>query len=455
MTANPMRVEEIPAAQNEKTAEKVLRKMSDHHIRVAVMGNVDAGKSTFIGCQVSSKLDNGRGSARAFAIRNKHELETGRTSTATTHLVGLNDDADIITWEGNEGALVQKASRLISFMDLAGHEKYLKTTIAGVARGMADYALILVNSMQPPTHMTLHHLRLCIASNIPVIIIMTKVDRVSSHVFQSTKREIQALLREVGLRPFAIRSSKDIMTVSNKVAAMTLTPIVSVSSVTGEGLHLLNELFVALPQRRQHAKKQRNKPFEYLVEDVFHLPGVGTVLSGFVTRGEWKKGEALNIGPLKNGTTLLNIVPKSVHVAQTLVDRVWAGHSVCFAIPKLSKTSRETLLSKFMVAKKEPISVSKTFHAQVFFVKGNTITLTKGKACITAHILHNKQPVKIVDFVVGSSNGSKPEILRQGDSAVVNFQFKRRPQYVRPGMRIILRDGHVRGLGFVISNELD
>merc|ERR1711976_161355 len=301
-------------------------------------------------------------------------------------------------------------------------------------------------------HMTLHHLRLCVASNIPVIIVMTKVDRASSLAFQSTKREIQAILREVGLRPFAIRNSKDVATVFDKVAAMTLTPIVAVSNVSGEGLNLLNELF-ALPQRRQHSKKQRSKPFEFLVEEVFHVTGVGTVLSGFVTRGEYKKGEALHIGPLKNGKTLHNVVPKSMHVAQTLVDRVSAGHAVCFAIPKLNRSSRENLLSRFMVAKKEPISVSKTFQAEIFFVRGNTITLAKGRGCITAHILHNKQPVKFIDFLVGGSN---PEVLRQGDRAVVTFQFKRRPQYVRPGMRVILRDGNVRGYGIVVSsNELD
>jgi hypothetical protein len=40
------------------------------------------------------------------------------------------------------------------------------------------------------------------------------------------------------------------------------------------------------------------------VEDIYQVPGVGTVLSGFVTRGEWKKGEPIHIGPLKNGTTV-------------------------------------------------------------------------------------------------------------------------------------------------------
>jgi len=36
-------------------------KMSEKHVRVAVIGNVDAGKSSLIGTLKSGQLDNGRG----------------------------------------------------------------------------------------------------------------------------------------------------------------------------------------------------------------------------------------------------------------------------------------------------------------------------------------------------------------------------------------------------------
>jgi GTPase len=91
-------------------------------------------------------------------------------------MFGMDENAKPITGS-TEGELARKASRLVTFMDLAGHEKYLKTTIAGVARGMADYALVLVNSLQPPTHMTLQHLKLCVSIGIPVVVVMTKVRR--------------------------------------------------------------------------------------------------------------------------------------------------------------------------------------------------------------------------------------------------------------------------------------
>lgn len=43
--------------------------------RIAVVGNVDAGKSTMLGVLVKGTLDDGRGKARVNLFRHKHEIE--------------------------------------------------------------------------------------------------------------------------------------------------------------------------------------------------------------------------------------------------------------------------------------------------------------------------------------------------------------------------------------------
>jgi elongation factor 1-alpha len=40
-------------------------------------------------------------------------------------------------------------------------------------------------------------------------------------------------------------------------------------------------------------------------------------------------------------------------------------------------------------------------------------------------------------------------VLRPGSRAKVRFEFSQRPEYVRPGMRMLFRDGRVRGVGLV------
>ena len=54
-------------------------------VRVAVIGNVDSGKSTLVGVLTRSVLDDGRGSARSKVFKHGHEEATGRTSSIGQH----------------------------------------------------------------------------------------------------------------------------------------------------------------------------------------------------------------------------------------------------------------------------------------------------------------------------------------------------------------------------------
>ena len=59
-------------------------------VRVAVVGNVDAGKSTLLGVLTHGELDNGRGTARQKLFRHKHEMESGRTSSVGNDILGFD-----------------------------------------------------------------------------------------------------------------------------------------------------------------------------------------------------------------------------------------------------------------------------------------------------------------------------------------------------------------------------
>lgn len=48
---------------------------------IVTTGNVDCGKSTFIGVLAYGELDNGNGSARAKVAKHPHEVSLGKTST--------------------------------------------------------------------------------------------------------------------------------------------------------------------------------------------------------------------------------------------------------------------------------------------------------------------------------------------------------------------------------------
>jgi len=183
------------------------------------MGNVDAGKSTLIGTLTTSYLDDGRGSSRTAILKHRHEIESGRTSTSSSHLLGFRRSGEPIArcdrirsnkLKG-EDEIARSSYRIVTLMDLAGHEKYLKMTIQGVSSGMADYGLILMNSRHPPTHMMQHHRNLCCSYGIPIMVVFTKVDGCPDHALETSKKELVKLLKspDIGRRPYAVKTEAD------------------------------------------------------------------------------------------------------------------------------------------------------------------------------------------------------------------------------------------------------
>ena len=110
---------------------------------------VDAGKSTMLGVLVKGGLDDGRGKARVNLFRHKHEIESGRTSSVGMEIMGFDSKGEItsstvpgrkLSWE----EIGNRSAKVISFTDLAGHERYLRTTVFGLLSSEPNYCLLMV-----------------------------------------------------------------------------------------------------------------------------------------------------------------------------------------------------------------------------------------------------------------------------------------------------------------------
>jgi GTPase len=107
-----------------------------------------------------------------------------------------------------------------------------------------------------------------------------------------------------------------------------------------------------------------------------------------------------------------------------------------------------------LVVLAQPVPPTRSFTAQVVIAKGHPVTMIMGRYRTTAHILHNKRPVVLssaTSLVAAASSPSETlTVLRPGERALVTFQLAQ-PEYIRKGMRIILRDGLVQGVGVVTA----
>ena len=176
---------------------------------------------------------------------------------------------------------------------------------------------------------------------------------------------------DIGKRPFAIKSEQDVSTCIDKL--QHLAPLIDISCVTGEGLDLLRKILFALPKRRQHEKKV-NRPFEFLIEDVFsNVPGVGSVVSGFVNAGELAVGTTqVYVGPTDDGT-FLKTVAKSAHIARINTSHITAGQSATLNF-SLNKEMRKKLRRGMVVMCENPTS-TKEFDAEICVLKGEGTTI--------------------------------------------------------------------------------
>jgi GTPase SAR1 family protein len=212
-------------------------------LRVAVVGNVDAGKSTLLGVITKGRLDDGRGKARVSLFRHKHEIESGRTSSVGMEILGFGPNGTEImgdtasrekdlSWD----EICKEASKIIGFIDLAGHEKYFKTTIGALASCSPDFVLLIVGANAGIVGMSKEHLSVALALNAPVVCVVTKVDSTPANVLDATCKQLSKILRSPGCRksPVYVKNRGMACSLAADFVQQKAAPIFLVSNVNGD-----------------------------------------------------------------------------------------------------------------------------------------------------------------------------------------------------------------------------
>eukprot|EP01001_Neometanema_parovale_P012994 NODE_933_length_1983_cov_100.448925_g885_i0.p1 GENE.NODE_933_length_1983_cov_100.448925_g885_i0~~NODE_933_length_1983_cov_100.448925_g885_i0.p1 ORF type:complete len:605 (-),score=123.95 NODE_933_length_1983_cov_100.448925_g885_i0:97-1911(-) len=442
-----------------RCAEVLIRKMDDDtyiDMRIAICGNVDSGKSTFVGVCTKGVLDNGRGLIRSKVFKHKHEQETGRTSAISEQLIGFSAFGDVVNYSELQAAdektekvprqtvstkdLSERSAKILTFYDLAGHEKYLKTTVLGMTGSMPDYACLVISANNGIQRMTKEHLGLCLALKIPFFTVITRIDMCPPEVAKNTTETIVKILKSSGVNklPFIIRKKEDVVIAAKNMKEDRLAPIFHISNVTGENMDLVRKFLNLLPIRKDWASLAQ-LPLEVVIDSTFYVQGVGTVVGGIVTQGSVAPNDTILLGPNSNGHFRQAVV-KSIHVKQLAVDRVSAGTAACFALKK----ERRADIRKGMVMLErtsKPAAVWE-FEAEIVVLYHSTT------------IQSNYQPVLHCGTVRQSCTitlSESTELLRTGDKARVKFKFMYKPEYVKVGSKIIFREGRTKGLGTISS----
>ncbi|KAI0645734.1 GTP-binding protein 1 [Trametes meyenii] len=425
-------------------------------VRCAVVGNVDSGKSTTLGVLTRGSLDDGRGRARVSLFRHKHEIESGRTSSVGMEILGFGPSGEPILpktahstdpetirrekmgWE----EISRQASKIISFSDLAGHERYLKTTLYGLTSGSPSCVILIVGGNAGLIGMSKEHLAIALALSVPVVVCITKIDMTPPNILAKTVEQVSKILRSPGCRktPVFVKSMESAVAVSQAFGKERLAPVFQTSNVTGEGLDFLRTFLNLLPASESDTEKFiADQPLEYSITEVYSVPYVGTVVDGIINSGSIKAGDAVLFGPDSNGNFHGTTV-KSIERKRARVPSADAGQCVSFALKRVRRT--DVRKGMVLVHKAEtPPKAVRQFEGQVLILYHNTTLQRNYQAML--HCGAVRQTVRIVSM-------DHPQgILRTGDRATVIFEFISQPEYIKEGMKLLFREGKTKGLGVI------
>lgn len=426
-------------------------------VKVAVIGNVDSGKSTLVGVLTKGLLDDGRGKARSRVFNFSHEAANGRTSSVAQEIMGFKGGEQVIldrpattstaartlNWQH----IVSTSQKLVTFIDLCGHERYLKTTIFGLVGLCPDYAMIVVNANAGFQRMSREHLGIALALQMPIFLVVTKVDITPANVFRENMEFLHKLLRSNAVRrePLLVKTSEDVKTAS-RCAADKTCPIFTVSSVTGEGLENL-KMHLNLMQSRVYESglfKLPSAPAEVHIDGVFLVPGVGVVASGLLRAGRVRANTELLLGPDKSGQ-FRRVLVRSIHYKRVVAESVESGQSAALALRFLDKKQalKKSSFRKGMVLVDPSLKPKATFffRAEVVILHHATTIRERYEALVHCGVI--RQAARVVHLSC--------DLLRAGDKATVTFRFCHHGEFLNVGSTLLFREGRTKGLGRIIE----
>lgn len=226
-------------------------------------------------------------------------IDHGKTALVK-RLTGI--DTDRLAEEKERGMTIElgfaflefPSGNSVSIVDVPGHEKFVKTMVAGVTG--IDFVVLAIAADEGIMPQTSEHIDiLSVLKMESGIVALTKADLVNDEMIKERKEEITQALKGTSLEG---------------------VEILPVSSVTGDGIEELvnkiDELTTITSKRSSQAL------FRLPVDRVFTMTGHGTVVTGTVFGGAIRKGDMVDILPQRLSSKVRNIQVRNLNVDEAV-----------------------------------------------------------------------------------------------------------------------------------------
>jgi GTPase len=194
-----------------------------------------------------------------------------------------------------------------------------------------------------------------------------------------------------------------------------------------------------------------------LIDGIYSVVDHPTIVCGLLKSGFVKSNDNLLIGPLYDGS-YKQVNVRSIHCKRKDVKEAFAGEYICMS---LNNITRKEVIKGMVIVKddyKSKIAI-KEFWAIINILHSPT-TIKVGYAP-HAHIDQINQTVRISEIIkieskpqtdsVAKDTKEELNVLRTGDIAKIKLSFVRKPEYIKPDMKLIFRERKVIAVGKIIS----
>jgi selenocysteine-specific elongation factor len=205
-------------------------------------------------------------------------IDHGKTSLVKA-LTGVDTDrlpeekARGITIELGFAGLDLPGGIHFGIVDVPGHEKFVRTMVAGV--GGMDLVMLVIAADEGVMPQTREHLDICQLLGVRRgLVALTKSDLVDPDWLDLVAEEVREFLHG---------------------SFLEAAPVIPVSTRTGSGIDRLRDQLALIAGELE--QKRSEGPYRLPVDRVFTLPGFGTVVTGTLLSGRVKVGDEAELLP--------------------------------------------------------------------------------------------------------------------------------------------------------------
>jgi selenocysteine-specific elongation factor len=241
-------------------------------------------------------------------------IDHGKTALVKA-LTGV--DADTLTEEKRRGITIElgfvfleapERTKQVVFIDVPGHEKLVKTMVAGASS--IDAALLVLAADEGINVQTREHFDILKLLGVPTgIVVLTKSDLVDKERLVELDSEVRDFVKDTFLQD---------------------APILPASAVTGAGITDVKQALLDLAD--EAGERLDSGIFRMPVDRMFTMTGFGTVIAGTVLSGQVTVGERIEVYP--EGLTSR---VRGIQVHHNQVVRSVIGHRTALNLPEIKK----------------------------------------------------------------------------------------------------------------------